>query len=89
MPLAQAPQDVSQAAQARGFGPLMSRRELANARNRFLLWLGASVACLVLLILTANVFQVSVFSAWYSVVRFVGLFFCFGMVIALCAAGLW
>jgi len=86
MPLTQPPQDVTQAAQARGFGPLMSKRELTNARNRFLMWLGASVACLVLLIVTANVFQVSVFSAWYSVVRFVGLFFCFGMVIALVTA---
>jgi hypothetical protein len=87
LPTGEVPADVSQAAQARGFGPLMSVRQLANARNRFLLWLVIAAACLGLLIGISYLgSKMSVFDAMYSVVRFIGLFFCFGMVFAIVTA---
>ncbi|MFI5915651.1 hypothetical protein [Dactylosporangium sp. NPDC051541] len=87
MPVGEVPADVGQAALARGFGPLVSLRQLANARNRFILWLVISIACLGLLIATSALgSRLSIFSGWYSIVRFIGLFFCFGMVGALVTA---
>jgi hypothetical protein len=84
LPVGEVPMEISQAAQARGLGPLLSERQLANVRNRFLLWLVIALACLGLLIgVSAVGSKMSVFDAMYSVVRFIGLFFCFGMVFAI------
>nr|BFE64579.1 hypothetical protein GCM10020063_091050 [Dactylosporangium thailandense] len=87
MPAGEVPVEVGEAAQARGFGPLLSERQLARARNRFLLWLAIAAGCLGLLIGTGALgSRLSVFDALYSVVRFIGLFFCFGMVFAIVSA---
>jgi hypothetical protein len=84
-PASEIPTDVSQAAQGRGFGPLLSVRQLASVKNRFLLWLLIAAGCLGLLLLT-SLYRPSVYSAMYSVMRFFALVFCFGMVFAIVTA---
>ena len=84
-PPVEVPTDVTQAAQARGFGPLLSERQLPNARNRFFMWLLIAAGCLGLLILTSTV-QPSIFSWLYQLLHFIALFFCLGMVYAIVIA---
>jgi hypothetical protein len=79
---AEVPPDVAQAAHQRGFGQLVSVRALAKPAHRFALWLVIGIVCFGLLIAVSSL-RPNQFTFAYSVLRFIGLFFCFGGVYAI------
>jgi hypothetical protein len=75
--LAPEPPEVAQAAQSRGFGPLVGSRALANPWMSLVFGLVASAACFALLTLVSYLGKDSD-GFFYVVARFFALFFCFG-----------
>jgi hypothetical protein len=85
-PPTEVPPEVSQTAQQRGFGALIDARLMNRPVTTALIYLGAGVACLVLLLVSSwligTVFHPTSFSFAWSILRIVPLLFCFGMVLA-------
>ena len=84
-PTIDVPPEIAQAAHQRGFGPLLSTRALAHPLARFALWLVIAVVSFGLLV-TISYFAQGSSGVLHSVMRFVGLFFCFGGVYAVVVA---
>jgi hypothetical protein len=82
---AEVPPDVAQVAHQRGFGHLVSSRALASPMQRFALWLVIAIVCFGLLVAISSI-RPNMFSFAYTVLRFIGLFFCFAGVYAIVVA---
>jgi hypothetical protein len=82
---AEVPPDVARVAHQRGLGHVVSTRALAHPAQRFALWLVIGIVCFGLLVAVSSI-RPDMFSWAYSVLRFIGLFFCFGGVYAIAVA---